>query len=69
MHVKGVDAAKAFDGQYVPAGHAQRRDDRGEGLDDAVLRCHEKPQIDDVANFDAWNTVAKKTGKMLSPTC
>ncbi len=59
MHVKGVDAAKAPDGQYVPAGHAQRRDDRGEGLDDAVLRCHEKPQIDDVETFDPLKTVAK----------
>ena len=24
VHVKGVDAANVVDGQYVPAGHAQR---------------------------------------------
>ncbi len=55
------------DGQYAPAGHAQRYGDRGEGLFDAALRCHEYPQIDDVFTFDAVNTVSKtQKGKVHS---
>jgi hypothetical protein len=56
VHVKGADAP---DGQYVPAGHAQRLVDRGEGLFGAGFRCHELPQIDDVLTFDPVKTVGK----------
>jgi hypothetical protein len=63
VHVKGVDAANVPDGQYVPAGHTQRKVDRGEGFSDAVLRCHEKPQIDD-DDFDEPKTVARETGNI-----
>jgi hypothetical protein len=59
VQFQGVDVANVPDGQYAPAGHAQRYGDRGEGLCDAALRCHEYPQIDDVFTFDAVNTVGK----------
>ena len=66
MQFQGVDVANVPDGQYAPAGHAQRYGDRGEGLFDAVLRCHEYPQIDDVFTFEAVNTVGEIKNKRQS---